>query len=317
MAEDEESNSLQGLLKNHKFQNTGIVPVIRPLPIWATQPTDSKHRDMVEYYNLPEDFINHTKQVANLIRKSKHVVVYTGAGISTSASIPDYRGPDGLWTQLEKGIMNVALKDLDQAKPTLAHCGLTELVKRGFIHFITSTNLDGLHLRSGLPEDKIAELHGNTYKESCEKCHTHYHRAFDCSKTGTRSDHWTGRYCENCGGRLLDNIINFGELLPEDHLNRATAESHEADLAIVMGTSMLVTPACILPGNAAKMVICNLQKTPYDDTAILLLRGKTDTFIKLLLIELGVEIPKINPQGQTVDDTTGNWEKEHELHQKK
>jgi len=80
---------------------------------------------------------------------------------------------------------------------------------------------------------------------------------------------------------------------------------------------MLVTPACILPGNSAKMVICNLQKTPYDDKAILLLRGKTDSFIKLLLIELGVEIPKMNPQGQTVDDTTGNWEKEHEAHQKK
>jgi len=110
---------------------------------------------------------------------------------------------------------------------------------------------------------------------------------------------------------LIDNIINFGENLPADQLDRATSESYKAELSIVMGTSMLVAPSCSLPSNAKKMVICNLQKTPYDNDAVLLLRGKTDTLVKLLLIEFGIEIPTVNPQGQKVDDTTKNWENEH------
>jgi len=210
----------------------------------------------------------------------------------------------------------VAIKDLDQAKPTLAHCAISVLIDKGIIHHVVSTNLDGLHLRSGLKEANLSELHGNAYKESCEKCHTHYHRAFDCTKNGTRSDHWTGRQCESCGGNLLDNIINFGEELPAKELDTATDKSHQADLAIVLGTSMLVAPACVLPGYAKKMVICNLQKTPYDDEAKLLLRCKTDTLLKLLLIELGIDVPTKNPQGQSVDDTTLNWESEHKAKHK-
>lgn len=311
--DDPSPNSLAHQLQQFKFKNTNVVTVVRPLPDWVTK-HDSPlggNRDVTEYYDSPTNVRAKVKQLAELIKESKHVVVFTGAGISTSASIPDYRGPDGLWTRLEKGgESNVALKDLDQAKPTLGHCAITALVEKNFVQFVVSTNLDGLHLRSGLPEKKLAELHGNAYKESCDKCHKHYHRAFDCTKSGTRSDHWTGRNCE-CGGKLLDNIINFGENLPENELDTATKNAEKADLSFTLGTSMLVVPACLLPGYAKKMVICNLQKTPYDDKACLVIHAKTDTVLKLLLEELKVELPKINPQNQTIDDLTTNWEFEH------
>jgi len=307
-------STLAQQLKQHKFKNSNVTTVVRPLPDWITKPQDSplgdRDRDVKEYYDSPANVKMKVKKLADLIKNSNHVVIYTGAGISTSASIPDYRGPDGLWTRLEKGNTQVALKDLDQAKPTLAHCGITNLVEKNIVHFVVSTNLDGLHLRSGLQENKLAELHGNTYKESCDTCHKAFHRAFDCTKSGTRSDHWTGRNCE-CGGKLLDNIINFGENLPEKELDTATTHSYKADLAITLGTSMLVVPACLLPGYAKQLVICNLQKTPCDEKACLVIHAKTDTVIKLLLNELQVAVPTVNPQGQSVDDLTVNWEEEH------
>jgi len=186
----------------------------------------------------------------------------------------------------------------------------------GIVTFVTSTNLDGLHIASGIPEDKLAELHGNSFKEICEQCKASFHRKFDCTAQGTRSDHWTGRYCEHCNGKLRDTIINFGENLPENEFKKAYQNS-TCDLALVLGTSMRVQPSCSLPERAIKsggsLVISNLQYTPYDAKAILLPRGKTDTLMKLLLAELGIEIPTTTPDGRKIKDTTTNWEREHLL----
>uniref|UniRef100_A0A6B2LBU1 protein acetyllysine N-acetyltransferase n=1 Tax=Arcella intermedia TaxID=1963864 RepID=A0A6B2LBU1_9EUKA len=243
------------------------------------------------------------KEVAQILSEAKHLVVYTGAGISTSASIPDYRGPQGLWTQMDQGVQAVALKDLEKTLPTFAHRAVTLLVEEGIVKYVTSTNLDGLHIASGLKEEKLAELHGNAYKESCESCHTNFHRPFDCTKQGTRRDHITGRKCDNCGGNLLDNIVNFGEQLPEDHLENAEKNAKLSDVALVLGSSMLVSPACLLPPKAKTLIIVNLQSTPYDNKAITV-RGKTDNFMRHLLKYLRIE-------GLEFYGGREDWEEEH------
>jgi len=243
------------------------------------------------------------KELAVLIKNAKHVVVYTGAGVSTSAKIPDYRGPQGVWTLRDQGLKPTSGVTLDQAAPTLTHVALLEMHKRGLVKFLVSTNVDGLHRRSGVPQNAIAELHGNCFKESCSKCHKESLRTYDCTSHGTRKDHLTGRKCEEvgCDGNLIDSIVNFGENLPESELNPAIDHSKKSDLALVLGTSMRVAPACHLPGNCfknkGKLVICNLQNTPFDKYSTINLHAPTDIVLELLSKELEIEIPTVTEDG--------------------
>jgi len=158
---------------------------------------------------------------------------------------------------------------------------------------IISTNMDGLHRRSGVTSDNIVELHGNSYRELCDSCDKEYIRDFNVGETvKNRRDHKTGRFCE-CGGNLRDSIIHFCENMREKDMKIATENARKADLAIVMGTSMNVHPAASLCDKVLKnpngaMVIINLQKTPYDHEAAVKISVKTDEFMKLLLKELSL-----------------------------
>lgn len=254
----------------------------------------SREVELKEHFDDPETLHQEAKKIAKLIKESKHLVVYTGAGISTSANIPDYRGPNGVWTLAEKGIAPEGL-NIDQAFPTYSHYALVELMKKGYLKFVVSTNVDGLHRRSGIPKDNISELHGNCYKEYCSKCQKEYLRYFDTTKTVQRHwEHLTGRVCEDekCKGNLKDTIIHFGENLPVDEFEKALKNSKECDLALVLGTSMKVRPACDLPmvncGKSKKgdLVICNLQITSFDDLTNVRVFAKTDEFMKVLMKEL-------------------------------
>lgn len=151
---------------------------------------------------------------------------------------------------------------------------LNKLKELKMLHFLVSTNVDGLHRRSGFSADEMAELHGNGFKEYCEICGKDYIRAFDV--TLKRSGRYTGRLCQDdkCNGKLRDSIINFGENLPENELEKAMVHTAKADLVIMLGSSMRVSPACNIPAesygrddNPGKFVIVNLQKTGYDDDA--------------------------------------------------
>jgi mono-ADP-ribosyltransferase sirtuin 6 len=251
--------------------------------------------ELREYFDSEESVLENVKTIAELIRNSKHTVVYTGAGISTSASIPDYRGPEGVWTLRAKNQSHLIKKmDLEQAYPTYCHYALVELMKRGFVKHVVSTNVDGLHRRSGISQEDLSELHGNTYRESCGKCEKEYLRGFDVCKTVQNPHtHKTGRKCE-CGGSLKDSIIHFGENLPEKEFKKATKHSKQADVTLVLGTSMRVQPACSLPVMTVKqktgrMIIVNLQTTPFDDRAYIITRTRTDHFMELLVKELGIE----------------------------
>ena len=197
----------------------------------STALNDSEIR---EYFDSQDDIIKNVAELADLIKSSNHTVIYTGAGISTSAGIPDFRGPKGVWTLEDKGLEFESLNHVEM--PTLTHMAIKKLIDLNLIKYLVSQNVDGLHIKSGVPHSKIGELHGNTNKEFCPKCKKTYFRDFYTLRDSNRvHDHRTGRFCDS---EVHDSIINFREDLPEEELTTAEKESKKCDLAIVLGTSM-------------------------------------------------------------------------------
>jgi len=264
--------------------------------------------ELKEYFDDPKEVEEKVNQLAEIITASKHTVVYTGAGVSTSAKIPDYRGPQGVWTLQEKGIQPHFEITIEQALPTLTHMAILQLYNKKLIKFLASTNVDGLHRRSGIPESGMTEFHGNCYLEICSEktCNKEYLRTFDASSN--RSDHKTGRKCDECGSSLIDSIINFGENLPMKELEKAAFEAGKSDVSLVLGTSMRVSPANKFPmqavENDGKLIIINLQKTPYDKQAHLVIREKTDKVMELLMKRLGLDIPQYSLADDAVKNGT-------------
>merc|ERR1719310_1187665 len=164
---------------------------------------------MKERYDDEETLEMKIDMLAELIRTSRHMVAFTGAGISTSAGIPDFRGPQGKWTREAQGLKPLSGVAVVSALPTPTHMSLVELQHQGVLKYVISQNCDGLHRRSGLPAAAISELHGNGNLEICEDCGERYFRDFRCDRLKRTRDHFTGRLC-HCGGRLLNSTIDFG-----------------------------------------------------------------------------------------------------------
>ena len=158
---------------------------------------------------------------------------------------------------------------------------LKELMDRDILKAITSQNLDGLHRKSGIPANKIFELHGNTNLEVCEKCNQDYMRDFRVRDAKNAYDHKTSRICDNkkCNGQLYDSIINFNENLKPEIIQGATKTGMNSDLMLCLGSSMRVSPANLIPVNmkmmnGGKYVIVNLQATPLDGSADLVIHAR-------------------------------------------
>ncbi|KAK8055590.1 NAD-dependent deacetylase sirtuin-7 [Apiospora rasikravindrae] len=244
------------------------------------------------------------KTLVDYINKSKHIIVFTGAGISTSTGskpgIPDFRGPEGVWTLRKQGRLRTSkAASTLQAIPSSTHMALVELQNRGIVKYVVSQNCDGLHRRSGILPDRISELHGNSNLEYCKDCGKQYIRDFRAVSTFEKSihDHRTGRKCALCGGILLDTIINFGEFLSAEPLQLARDHAQKADLCIALGSSLTVPPASEIPETvgkrkAAKLVICNLQETPFDKSSSLRIFGRTDDLMERVMEKLSLPIPK-------------------------
>jgi len=247
-----------------------------------------------EYPDPPEVVQRKIKELADLIRKSQYMVAYTGAGISTSAGIPDFRGPQGVWTLRAKGL-SPSRTYRGPLQPTATHMSLVKLQEIGKLKFLVSQNTDGLHLRSGIPINQIAELHGNTNLEQCTYCGKRWYRAYSTRSARGVKEHETGRRCPKCNGGLKDTIVNFGEGLPGDQLEAAMRNSGKADLAIILGSSMRVSPACDMPLSVARrghpLVIVNLQRTPLDQVCRLRIGAKTDEVMSGVMAELGEDVP--------------------------
>ncbi|XP_076879601.1 NAD-dependent protein deacetylase sirtuin-7 [Brachyhypopomus gauderio] len=262
-------------------------------------------RKQEELFDDAEDLRSKVKQLADAMGRAQHAIIYTGAGISTAASIPDYRGPNGVWTQLQKG-RTVRASDLSDAEPTLTHICVRMLHKMKMIQHVVSQNCDGLHLRSNLPRHALSELHGNMFIEVCTSCSPAREviRLFDVTERTALHRHGTGRRCAHCGAELRDTIVHFGERgTLEQPLNwKGAAEAaQKADLILCLGSSLKVLKkyACLWcmkkpVAKRPKLYIVNLQWTPKDDLATLKIHGKCDDVMRLLMEELGVEIPTYN-----------------------
>ncbi len=190
--------------------------------------------------------------------EAKHLVVFTGAGISTESGLPDFRGPDGIWTRQAKGLPT-ELRPFDSAEPNSGHIVIVELQKLGKLDFLISQNVDNLHLKSGIRPDLLAELHGNTARLRCVRCEVEV-------------DELTGlSTCPSCGGKLVSSIVNFGDPLPRKALADSYYHSKKCDLFVVVGSSLVVIPAADVPkvalGSGARLVIINQGETPFDQVA--------------------------------------------------
>jgi NAD-dependent SIR2 family protein deacetylase len=196
--------------------------------------------------------------LAQWMFESKHLVVFTGAGISTESGLPDFRGPDGIWTRQAKGLPT-PMRDFSSAEPNANHLAIVELQKLGKLDFLISQNVDNLHLKSGVRPELLAELHGNVVKLRCTRCEAQFDRS-----TGFDT-------CIECGGRLAPSVVNFGQSLPRKALEDSYRWSEHCDLFIVVGSSLVVTPAADMPKVAlesgARLVIINQGETPLDQLA--------------------------------------------------
>jgi NAD-dependent SIR2 family protein deacetylase len=183
-----------------------------------------------------------------------------------------------------------------KAIPSVTHMALVELARRNLLHFVVSQNTDGLHLRSGLPSDMLAELHGNSNLEICQKCHTKYLRDFRTRTANKVHDHATNRKCTKCGSTLHDSIINFGEGLPKYELQTSFEHAQRADVCLVLGSSLRVTPAADIPlivgQQGGKLAIGNLQPTPLTSLAKLNIHTMCDDLMRGLMAKLDIPIPE-------------------------
>jgi len=266
------------------------------------------HKDpeqIKEHFDPPDVLEAKASKLADMIRNSRHMVAFTGAGVSTSAGIPDFRGPEGSWTLKAQGRRRTqATVDTLQAIPTPTHMALVALQNKGILKYLISQNCDGLHRRSGMKPENLSELHGNSNLERCSKCGKEYLRDFHATADYRYDvhDHRTGRKCAKCGGDLLDTVVNFNESLPQVPLQKAFEHSQRADLMLVLGSSLTVSPANEMPRktveNGGKLAIVNLQKTHLDSLATVRVFAKTDDVMKLVMNKLGIEIPPFILQRQ-------------------
>ena len=232
--------------------------------------------------------------IAAWVRDSSRVVVLTGAGISTESGIPDFRGPQGLWTknpEAEKmATLQYYMSDREirvrawrsridheawTAQPNAGHHALADLETKGKVHTLVTQNVDGLHQMAGSTPDRIIEIHGTMREVNCMSCgeRAPMERALARVRAGEDDP-----ACRTCGGILKSATISFGQQLVQEDLERAYLAAEGCDLFLAVGTSLVVYPVADLPRVAlaagARLIIVNAEETPYDGVASAVVRER-------------------------------------------
>ncbi len=231
-------------------------------------------------------------ELRRLIAAARNIVAFTGAGISTESGIPDYRSPGGIWTKMQPIMFQdfVASAEsrretwrrkfasdevIKQATPNAGHRALARLVETGKMSAIITQNIDGLHQASGIPDDKVIELHGNTTYATCLDCKERYE--LDWVREIFAVDERLP-ICTSCGGMVKTATISFGQAMPEVEMERALDAATSADLMITVGSSLVVYPAAGFPimakRNGARYVIVNREPTDQDEIADLVINAE-------------------------------------------
>jgi NAD-dependent deacetylase len=242
-------------------------------------------------------------QAARWVDGAKRVVILTGAGISTDSGIPDFRGPQGLWTKnpLAEKMSNIHYYLADPevrklawqnrmaspawtAQPNAGHLAIVELEKRNKLHALITQNIDELHQQAGNSPDKVIEVHGSMRRFMCWGCGMRgpMQRVLDRVRAGEEDP-----ACRDCGGILKSDTISFGQQLVPDVIDRAMRVAAEADVFVAIGSTLQVYPVAgaveIARGAGAKVIIVNAQPTAFDDVADAVLPGSISAILPAIL----------------------------------
>ena len=225
------------------------------------------------------------EQAAELLAGASRLLVFTGAGVSTESGIPDFRGPEGLWTKLDPDEFTIdrylsspdvrkrswqrwAASPLRRAQPNRAHLAVAELARKGRLEGCVTQNIDGLHQAAGLAGELVVEVHGNAWTAACLVCGDRrpaeeVHRRVEAGDEDPR--------CSGCGGIVKLAVVSFGQAMPAREMDRAYAMAARADGVLAAGTTLSVWPAADIPLTAvrrgAPFVIVNMGRTDFDHAA--------------------------------------------------
>jgi NAD-dependent deacetylase len=234
------------------------------------------------------------EDVAAWLRESGSTVALTGAGVSTESGIPDFRGPNGIWTRdpASERLSNIGYyianpeirreswrRRLDHpawgARPNAAHRALAALEAAGRLELLVTQNIDGLHLAAGSSAERLVEIHGTIRETACLGCGDRRPMRETLARVGAGE---ADPPCERCGGILKSATVSFGQNLDPRLLARAEAAAATADVFLAIGTSLTVYPVARLPEIAldagARLVIVNAEPTPLDELAHAVIRGQ-------------------------------------------
>lgn len=230
-----------------------------------------------------------SRALGELLEGARRVAIFTGAGISTESGVPDFRSPGGIWSRLSPIDFKDFLRsedlrreawrrkieidrDMQVAEPNRGHRAVAALVAQGKAQAVITQNIDGLHQRSGIPDDAVIELHGNGTYARCLDCGLR-HELAPIVDAFTRENRLP--LCADCGGIVKSATVSFGQAMPQAAMQRAQAEAMACDLCVVLGSSLLVYPAAGIPRvarrNGARLVIVNREPTDQDGLADLVL----------------------------------------------
>ena len=247
------------------------------------------------------------ERLAKLIIESKRTVVFTGAGISTESGIPDFRSPGGIWSRYDpedftiqkflscpvarKTIWKMSTESglLTEAEPNPAHYAVAKLYHLGKLDCVITQNIDNLHQKAGVPDDKVFELHGNMQWVVCLNCRKRFPmpEVLQKIKEGIEVPD-----CPDCHGILKPDAVFFGEALPQETLQEAIRRSRNCDLFIVIGSTLVIYPAAYVPTYAAeagaKLAILNLTSTPFDHYATVIIRDKAGDIMFKVMEKVGL-----------------------------
>jgi NAD-dependent deacetylase len=233
-----------------------------------------------------------------LLERSRRVVAFSGAGMSTASGIPDFRSPGGVWTRHQPVLYQEFLRSVDarrrywaarremyrdfhDARPNAAHLALAGLEARGRLEAVVTQNIDGLHQAAG--SRNVVELHGTNRRVICVSCR----RDHDVERVyASLEEGGDAPTCDDCAGPLKAATISFGQALDEEVLDEAFRLAREAELMLVLGSSLVVQPAAALPVAAAQagaqVVIVNRDETPLDGLAAVVIHGAVEDVVPAL-----------------------------------
>jgi len=241
--------------------------------------------------------------IARKISEGGKNVVFTGAGISTESGIPDFRSKGGIWDQYRPVYFDEFMTsresrieywrqkselylDLVKAAPNAGHRSIAGLYEMGLLEAVITQNIDGLHQEAGIPDDKMIELHGSNRRVRCMSCGriSSIHEAHERVEAGDPAPE-----CD-CGGFLKPDTISFGQSMPGREVEKAVELSQDCDFFMVVGSTLLVQPAALMPHYAkesgAFLAIVNLSETPCDRMCDALIRGKAGEVLQRVVNEV-------------------------------